>query len=189
MTDESAPHADWFEPGSLFARGYPASLSSSIRDFPELFEELRRTVAGLGAARVLEIGPGDRPLVVEGSFVVYLDAAAAFLRSVRRPVLGDLRRAPFLDRAFDLVVAADVFTHIPPLDRPGAVAELVRLAPRILIVNPEAGPRSVAGSRASTDAIEAQLADMGLEIDRCDLAAPDPAGDYSIGVILALAPG
>jgi SAM-dependent methyltransferase len=47
---------------------------------------------------------------------------------VKRPVQGDIRALPFASGAFDLVMAVDVITHMPPGDETHAARELVRVA-------------------------------------------------------------
>ena len=48
--------------------------------------------------------------------------------------MGDARDLPFADRSFDVAVALDLLEHIPPGDRPAALAELGRVTARRLIV-------------------------------------------------------
>jgi len=52
-------------------------------------------------------------------------------------VVGDARRLPFPDGAFDVVCCSDVFEHVPERDRGAVLAELFRVARRLVIT---AGP-------------------------------------------------
>ena len=52
-------------------------------------------------------------------------------------VVGDARRLPFPDRAFDVVCCSDVLEHVPEGDRNAVLAELFRIARRLVVV---AGP-------------------------------------------------
>lgn len=178
----------WFDARRLFQGGrYPETISSALRVFPNLLEEVRRAIAAIAPRRALEVGPGDCA-AIEGLVPrpVYLDLVAGFLRGkAGGRVLGDLRRAPFSTGAFDLVVANDVFTHIPPAERPGAVAEIARLAPRALIFNPEPGTPEVAGSPVPTGALVDALAQAGLTSTTRRFVAHAAAGPYHMAIVSA----
>jgi hypothetical protein len=183
MTDPG-PSADafdhWFEPAKLFADGYPKRVSSALKVFPDLAFELQRIIVQIAPRRALEVGPGDRPVIgsVRGAF--YLDVVPRFLKRIDagRRVVGDVREAPFKRGSFDLVVAADLLTHIVPRERVLALGQLLLLAPRILIFNPEAGTPEVRTSPVSTDEIVQHLEDEGFELERRDFVAPAPGGVY-----------
>src|SRR3954449_5206254 len=127
--------------------------------------EWRRLLDGLalvGDERVLEVGPGTGPVLVEVARrvpfgrVVGVDlwrpgdqagnSRAALLANVaeagvgeRVEVLdGDMRALPFPAGAFDLVLASQAVHNLPPTDRAGAVREVLRvLAPggRVVILD------------------------------------------------------
>jgi hypothetical protein len=162
----------WFEPRRLFAEGYPKGVTSALKALPDLAWEIQRIVVGINPRRALEVGPGDRPVIgsVRGAF--YLDLVPRFLaRLDGRKVIGDAREAPFKPGSFDLVVASDLFTHVPPKERALALAELTALAPRVLIFNPAEGTPEVKASPVATDEIIAALEDEGFEVERRDFAA------------------
>ncbi|MBY0273695.1 glycosyltransferase [Candidatus Binatia bacterium] len=52
-------------------------------------------------------------------------------------VVGDARRLPFPDGAFDVVCCSDVLEHVPEIDRGAVLCELFRIARRLVVV---AGP-------------------------------------------------
>lgn len=183
----------WFDPPRLFAGGaYPKRVSSALKMFPDLHFEIQRIIVGIAPRRALEIGPGDRPLIGSVRGPVYLDLVPGFLgRLEGRRVQGDVREAPFRDAAFDLVVAADLLTHIPPRDRSLALSEVLRLAPRVLLFNPEAGTPEVRMSPVPTEMIVETLEDEGLEVERRDFAARAPvgAGVYRMVLLCGARPG
>ncbi len=186
----------WFRPDRLFEGGYPAGISSALRSLAAVRAAVLDEVARAAPRRALEVGPGDAPLLADVAGAVYLDVVARFLAAVRGPrVLGDVRRAPFRDATFDLVVASDVFTHIPPDERAGAVGELVRVARRVLIFNPEPGTLGVPGSPVPSDDLEAALGALGLAVRRRDFAARveereggPPGGRYTMSILVAERP-
>ncbi len=180
----------WFDPARLFAEGrYPPRVTSALRVFPQVEDALRAMVAEAAPRRALEVGPGDRPVIDRVPERVYLDVVAGFLRGKEGArVLGDLRRAPFRTAAFDLAVANDVFTHIPPAERAGAVRELVRLAPRVLIFNPEPGTPEVKCSPVATEELLAPLYEAGLQVELREFVATTPRGRYRMTAIAARAP-
>lgn len=172
------PFQDWFAPAKLFQGGqYPKRVSSALKIFPDLRFEIQRIVVSIAPRRALEIGPGDRPLISAVRGAVYLDIVSGFLgRLEGRRVRGDVREAPFRDDAFDLVVASDLLTHIPPPERALAVSEILRLAPRALFFNPEAGTPEVKSSPVSTPMIVETLEDEGFDVERRDFVAPVTKG-------------
>ncbi|HVY60304.1 MAG TPA: class I SAM-dependent methyltransferase [Planctomycetota bacterium] len=174
----------WFDPKRLFAEGYPKGVTSALKVFPDLAFEIQRIIVGINPRRALEVGPGDRPVIgsVRGAF--YLDVVPRFLAALEgKKVLGDAREVPFRPGSFDLVVASDLFTHIPPKERTLALEELLSLAPRILIFNPAEGTKEVLASPVPTADLVAMLEDEGLEVERRDFAARLPTGVYSMALL------
>jgi hypothetical protein len=169
----------WFDPKKLFADGYPKRVSSALRVFPQIAFDIQRIIIGINPKRALEVGPGDRPVITGIRGAVYLDLVPRFLKKVEgKRVVGDARDAPFKPGSFDLVVASDLFTHIPPKERTLALAELMTLAPKILIFNPESGTPEVKMSPVSSDELVQILEDEGLEVERRDFVAHAPKGLY-----------
>jgi ubiquinone/menaquinone biosynthesis C-methylase UbiE len=178
----------WFEPRRLFGEAgrYPGAVSSALRVLPGLLEEVRRTVAALAPRRALEIGPGDAEAIAAAASRVYVDLVPGFLRGKRGAcVLGDVRALPLRADAFDLAVANDVFTHVPPADRPAAIRELARVARRIVIFNPEPGTREVAGSAVPTEALEQELARAGYATTKRRFVARPASGEYAMVLLTA----
>jgi hypothetical protein len=177
----------WFEPRRLFAGGaYPARITTALRIFPQIEEAIRGMVAEIAPRRALEVGPGDRPVIEGVARAVYLDLVAGFLKDrAGGRVIGDLRLAPFRTAAFDLAVANDVLTHIPPGERPLALRELARLAPQILIFNPEAGTPEVRCSPVSVGEILRPLHEAGRACRLREFVARTPRGAYRMTVIAA----
>lgn len=109
--------------------------------FDAAYEALLRT-QGLRGGRILEAGAGTgaftsalarvtgRPFAVAGLDVsgAMLQRALASWRAVGLAAsgsLGDIRRLPYADESFDLVLAAHVLEHLP--DPEHAASELVRV--------------------------------------------------------------
>src|SRR4051812_28681482 len=148
--------------------------------------ELQRIVVGINPKRALEVGPGDRPVIGGVAGAYYLDIVPRFLaRLDGRKVVGDARELPFKPGSFDLVVASDLFTHIPPKERTLALSELLAVAPRILIFNPAEGTKEVLASPVPTADLVSMLEDEGLEVERRDFEARLPVGIYSMALLYA----
>ncbi|GIW72727.1 MAG: hypothetical protein KatS3mg102_2269 [Planctomycetota bacterium] len=151
---------------------------------PGLYRRLQELVAALGARYVLEIGPGNRPLV-RGPGVTYLDVSHALLLPLGgQRVEGDLLAAPFLDGVFDLVIAADVLTHVPPARRAAAIDELRRLAPQLLLFHPEPGGGALAPPLGAEE-LAALVRARGLEVELWPVHLPGPRGLLRFGILLA----
>lgn len=183
------PFAAWFEARRLYGdRGeYPLAISSALRLMPQLLSEVRRAVEALAPERALEVGPGDCETIGGAPFRAYVDLVAGFLRGKSGArVLGDVRRLPLKTGAFDLAVANDVFTHVAPADRAAAIAELARVASRVLIFNPEPGTSEVAGSAVPTEALERELVGAGFRVAKRRFLARPKGGDYVMVLITAV---
>jgi arsenite methyltransferase len=148
--------------------------------------EWRRLLDGLGLAgdeRVLEVGPGTGPVLVEVARrvpfgrVVGVDlwrpgdqagnsrgallgnAAAAGVSDRVEVIDGDMRALPLPDRSFDVVLASLAVHNLPAGDRPGAVREMLRvLAPggRLVILDFQ-GTADYARALRAAEAVDVQL--------------------------------
>jgi hypothetical protein len=98
----------------------------------------------LDATTLLEVGSGSRGIMAykpgrlrvtacDVAFDDYGSERALRNAPVTR-VQASVLDLPFADAAFDVVLALDLLEHVPPADRPRAVAELRRVAGRTLIV-------------------------------------------------------
>lgn len=125
----------WFEPARFYERGYPIGTSSALRLFDGLRERLVEKIRAKDRM-TLEVGPGDRPLAL-GRRAFYVDRAPFFLRARSHATCADVAALPFRSRAFDLAIASDVLTHVPPPRRFAAILELQRVASRVAVFNPE----------------------------------------------------
>lgn len=113
------------------------------------FEPVLRLVRQSGPGRVLDVGSGSSgvaQLLGDGWRTTALDIAfddedgAARKPSSGERVVGDARRLPMPDAAFDVVVAVDLLEHLHQEDRPQAVRELCRVArAQVLIACPTGG--------------------------------------------------
>lgn len=102
---------------------------------------------------LLDVGSGSRGIsrwVGSGIRIVAVDMAFDDYGGARRfgerravPVLGDVRRLPFADGAFDVVTAVDLLEHVPPDGRQAALRELVRVTRRRLVVAGPVGPAAL----------------------------------------------
>jgi hypothetical protein len=158
---------DWFEPRRFYRRGVPTAVHTALGLLPDMVLGVRGVVKQIRPRRALEIGPGDSPLLEGIPQPYYLDIAHAFCRPLAgRAVEGDVMHLPFREGAFDLVLAADLFTHIPPGDRWAALGEMARIAPRMVLFNPEPGTPEVQGSAVWTESLISALEARGFEIER-----------------------
>lgn len=161
---------DWFDPGAFYENGFPEPVKSALSQFPEIHANIRKLLAASGSKRALEVGPGDVPLIGELPVRVYLDAAYYFLEEIEddgaQKVVGSIVAIPFDRDTFDVAVAADVLPHVEPALRPVAIAELARVAPRILIFNQELCNPMLPESVAKSDDILKWLYDLDLDVTR-----------------------
>jgi hypothetical protein len=172
------PADRWFDPASLYAEGFTGQATTALRMFPLLRQHLRQLVAEVRPRRALEVGPGDRALISQVPHRVYLDVARTFLEALDgQRVLGDALACPFGADTFDLVVAADVLTHVPADRRAAALAEFARLAPRVLLFVNAAGAAEVRHSGERIDDTEGALAALGMQVQRDDIPFTFPSGD------------
>ena len=96
-------------------------------------------VTRLGGKRVLEIGKGsgivsDR-LRAMGDEVTTVDIDA----DLKPDVVASAEQLPFGDKAFDVVLAAEILEHIPFERVSGALSEIRRVATQSVITLPHAG--------------------------------------------------
>ena len=106
---------------------------------------------------LLDVGSGSRglaPWLPAGWRVTAADSSFDDYGSASGPsgqaaeaVVADVRELPFEDAQFDAVVALDLLEHVPPADRPQALAELRRVTRRRLVVACPAGADALAADR------------------------------------------
>lgn len=159
--------SDWFRPERFYRRGVPAAVHTAIELLPDMRRATRALLRKIAPRRALEIGPGEWPLLDEVPEPVYLDIASVFCAPLRpRAVQGHALALPFRDAAFDLVLAADLLTHIAPARRADALAEMARVAPRIVLFVPEPGTPEVHGSAVWTESVVGALEALGFTVER-----------------------
>jgi hypothetical protein len=174
----------WFDPPAFYAEGYPPKISSALKVHPEIRATLQSLVVRINPGRALEIGPGDRPVIGSVRRAVYVDLVPRFLKPLEgMRVVADARRLPFRPNSFDLVVLADVLTHVPPPERDHVLRQALPLAPRIVIVNPFDAAPQVEGSEVSTVAILGLLRREKFAVDRGDYVVPRPEGSFRVAVM------
>jgi len=185
--EQPEAYRNWRNPRALYARGYPPGMTSALQVFHVLQTRLRKLVDALEPEFVLEVGPGDRPIVEPGPGRVFLDLSRHLLRSLcGQRVEGDICRAPFADGMFDLVVVADIFTHLSGFQRGRALEEMARLAPAILVFNPEPGTKRFVAAPVPTREVIVQLRKLGFETQVWPVVMGSQAGgQYRFGIVLA----
>ena len=107
----------------------PALLQAGVRQWM-----LRRFLAPSPGDRIVDLGCGSGRSVVwnrpSGADIVGIDVAPYFAKEALARgdlVLGDLRRLPFADGAFDKGYALDVFEHLSREALAGVLAEIARV--------------------------------------------------------------
>ncbi|MFC1705583.1 class I SAM-dependent methyltransferase [Planctomycetota bacterium] len=181
------PRDDWFDARALYRDGYPPGVTSALQVFPVLQRRLSELVRSLEAGFALEVGPGNMPVVEPGPGACYLELSHGMVRDLGGArVEGNIARAPFFDGMFDLVVAVDVFSHIAPDSRLDALKEMKRLAPTILIFNPEPGSEVFRSAPVPSDGLAGLLESIGCKVRGWPVQIPTGAGDiHKFGFILA----
>jgi hypothetical protein len=114
-------------------------LNRAARFFP-ILRELKSLLPAGGV--LLEVGSGSvglgefwaDPFV--GCDVKFLSRPVKNMRAVRCSG----HQLPFKDRAFDAVVVSDVMEHVPPQQRREVVAEVLRVARKVVVLGYPCGP-------------------------------------------------
>ncbi len=95
-------------------------------------DAIRRAIKSLGTCRILDLGCGKgrfaARLAADGANVIGLDLSAAMLAEAidLDRVRASARRLPFVDGAFDVIAAVEVFEHLHGID------DVLREARRVL---------------------------------------------------------
>jgi hypothetical protein len=177
---------DWFTPRLLFDEGYPAGITSALRALPAVRAAVRDEVRASRARLVLEIGPGDAPVADGAPGAMFMDITRRFLRTLDGPrVQADLFAAPFAPGTFDLVVAADVLTHVRPGARHAALAAMSELGRDMLYINPEPGTARVADSPVRTRVLTLFFEERGFTVQSRKFVAATPGGEYTMRLLSA----
>jgi SAM-dependent methyltransferase len=121
------------------------------------YDPVVRLLEQLRGGRLLDVGSGSYGVArwlsprwdVAAADVSFDDYGGAQgpVRRGARPVLASVAALPFRDRAFDAVLSLDVHEHLPVHLRETALAELVRVTRRRLIVACPTGPAALEADR------------------------------------------
>ncbi|RME76337.1 MAG: class I SAM-dependent methyltransferase, partial [Planctomycetota bacterium] len=162
------PRRHSFDPARLYARGMRGQVRTALQMWPSLHAHLCDVVRQVAPHRALEVGAGTRPVTAGVPFRVSLDVAPALLAGLgEHRVVGDVRRCPLRPDSFDLAVAADVLTHVPPGERAAVLRTLTHLAPRLLLLVNTRGPGAeCVGGESIADTLRV-LDEAGL-VSQCD---------------------
>jgi hypothetical protein len=162
----------WYRPDLFYRDGFPEGITSAVRAAPQVRDFIREEIGAVPHDLILEIGPGDLAVADGIGTVVYLDVVRTFLARFPGPrVQADLFAAPFEPGTFDVVVAADVLTHVRPARRRAAVEAMATLGRNVVLFNPEAGSESVPGSRVISHLIPIALDEMGFTVTTREFVA------------------
>lgn len=180
------PAVDWHNPRKLYAEGFPEGLTTALEVFGALRMRLREIVRELAPDFVLEVGPGTRPVLEPGPGRCFFDVSHWILERLGgQRVEGDIRRAPFADGMFDLVVASDVITHVRPEEWPLALGEMLRLAPKLLLFNPEPGAQRYLAPPVESRKVVALLRELGARPQAWPVdMLTDRGGRYRFSLIM-----
>jgi demethylmenaquinone methyltransferase/2-methoxy-6-polyprenyl-1,4-benzoquinol methylase len=131
----AAEYDDWYLGTGLFA-------SRARPGWHEELEVLLALVGALPAARTLDVACGTGFLSRHLSgFTVGLDQSPAMITIAqsRLPeglaVRGDALSLPFASRAFERVLAAHFYGHLPPSERERFLGEARRVAPELVVID------------------------------------------------------
>jgi ubiquinone/menaquinone biosynthesis C-methylase UbiE len=141
---------EWYESTGLFAE----------RDRPGWDEELRRLVgfvAALPPARTLDVACGTAFLTRHlRGLAVGLDQSRAMV-AIAQPrlpdgvaIIGDALALPFADASFDRLLTAHFYGHLPPAERDRFLAEAVRVARELVVIDSAQRPGAADGWQART---------------------------------------
>ncbi len=126
----------------MLLRTLTSGIDANIRYLP-ILRELRR----LGMYKnLLEVGSGSAGIArylnhpVTGADIQFSEPIHPNLS----PVQLTGTTLPFADESFDVVVSTDMLEHVPPRDRPTAIAELARVCRRALFLAVPVGKASEA---------------------------------------------
>lgn len=142
--------------------------------YEPVIQELRR--AENRQAKVLEVGCGPHGLTqylwrpVTGYDVEYWGPDQGMLQRVQGKPGEAL---PFADRSFDLVVSADALEHIPADERPGFLAELVRVTGKTLILCCPCGAQALEMDRKLVALCEQRGVDQRWAAEHLELGLPE----------------
>lgn len=107
--------------------------------------------------RILEVGANEHRNLekfLPGDDILYLDIELPeHLRSDPRYILGDATAMDYEDGAFDVIVALDVFEHIPSDRREAFLAELYRVSARFAVITAPFQHREVEEAEIRTNAV------------------------------------
>jgi SAM-dependent methyltransferase len=143
------------------ATGRPSAQKVPSLDQLARHEPVLRLLGELGGGSLVDVGSGStglapwlgpewRVTAVDSSFDDYSGAVQSGPAGVHR-VVGDARRLPFDDQAFDVAVAVDLLEHVAPHDRGVVLDELCRVARRRVVVACPAGRAALEADRRLAD--------------------------------------
>ncbi len=130
----------------LYAEGYPPGPTGMLLEF------LQARTAYEGS-RILDAGCGPGVMVKRFQYmkcrVAGIDIASEAVRQWAGPeiIQGSLTQLPYADNSFDYVWCCDVLEHLAPDEVPVALAEMARVAPRLIasICTRESGWKGMKG--------------------------------------------
>ncbi len=126
----------------------PSQLNHLVR-----FEPVLALTRQHGAGHLLDVGSGSAglaQLLGSGWRTTALDVefvGQPMTQPNESRILGDVRRLPIPDEAFDVVIAVDLLEHLHRDDRRQAVRELCRVARRQTIIACPTGSAALEGDR------------------------------------------
>lgn len=113
---------------------YIAKEYDSFERFASYYEQIK-SVQELAPKTVLEIGIGNKTvsnyLKEHGFDVTTLD----FDASLKPDKVGDVRKLPFQDNSFDLVMCCQVLEHLPFSDFEKALREIARVSKKHAVIS------------------------------------------------------
>jgi ubiquinone/menaquinone biosynthesis C-methylase UbiE len=113
-----------------FSTGY-----GSLERFISYFYQIDLATRSIKSGEILEIGVGDGMVSTYLKKLGYGVTGCDIDENLKPDVVADMRKLPFADQSFDVVMACEVLEHIPFDDFAAALEEMKRVSRKFCIVS------------------------------------------------------
>lgn len=94
-----------------------------------------KLVSELEVEKILEVGIGNKTVSNYLKQHDYKVTTCDFEKGLDPDVVADIRKLPFRDDSFDLILACEILEHIPYSEVPSALNELARVSKKLVIIS------------------------------------------------------